>query len=152
MTINWSRVGKSVAAVTAQVAMISWAAMSIAHATLLEGNQITTTFYYPSIGTIGFGGVPITVTVGPGTEITGQPPSFPITTISFSDTSITLDFTTTNTGSVAAFNGWVFSDSPGTVVPFTGATIVTSLTGWQVTFAANDIYLNGSGARPCGRI
>jgi len=115
-----------------------------ASATLLEGREITTAFYFPNQSTIGFGGVPVVSTIGPGIEIAASPQGFPITSIDFSDTSITLDFTASLVGSVASFNGWRFYDVSG--VTFTGATLITSLPGWVVTFDPTDIWLNGSGA------
>jgi hypothetical protein len=120
------------------------AILPTARATLLEGKQITTAFYFPDQNTIGFGGVPVVSTVGPGIEIAASPQGFPIASIDFSDTSILLKFTQTNTGSLAAFNGWRFYDVPD--INFTGATLVTSLPGWVVTFDPGDIWLNGSGA------
>src|ERR1700730_11585698 len=66
--------------------------------------------------------------------------------IDFSDTSIELDFSRNLVGTVAAFNGWRFYDATDTIPAFTNATLVTSLPGWVVTFDADDIWLNGSGA------
>lgn len=118
--------------------------LSETQATLLDGNQITTAFYFPNQSTIGFGGVPVVSTVGPGVEIAKSPQGDPIASIDFSDTAITLDFFVTQVGTVAPFNGWRFYDVSG--VTFTDATLVTSLPGWVVTFDPTDIWLNGSGA------
>ncbi len=115
-------------------------------ATLLDGKNITTAFYFPNTSTIGFGGVPVVSTVGSGVEIAGSPQGYPITSIDFSDTSIKLDFFVSLQGTVAAFNGWRFYDASDTISPFTSANLVTSLPGWAVGFDANNIWLNGSGA------
>jgi hypothetical protein len=128
----------------AQIAICGCLTLSTAQATLLEGKDITTAFYFPNQSTIGFGGVPVVSTIGPGIEIAASPQGFPIASIDFSDTSISLDFTQNLVGTVAAFNGWRFYDVPG--VTFTGATLMTSLPGWVVTHDAGDIWLNGSGA------
>ncbi|MBV8176507.1 MAG: PEP-CTERM sorting domain-containing protein [Verrucomicrobia bacterium] len=127
-----------------EIAICSCLTLSTARATLLEGKNITTAFYFPDQNTIGFGGVPVVSTVGPGSEIAASPQGFPIASIDFSDTSISFDFTRSLVGTVAAFNGWRFYDVPG--ITFTGATLVTSLPGWVVTYDASDIWLNGSGA------
>jgi len=132
-----------VAAVALATAIVALSAFS-ASATLLEGKDVTTAFYFPNQSTIGFGGVPVVTTVEPGNEIAESPPSFPITSIVFGDTSISLNFFVTDVGSVAAFNGWRFYDVSG--VTFTGATLTTSLPGWVLTFDPTDIWLNGSGA------
>jgi hypothetical protein len=132
-----------VVAVALATAIVALSAFS-ASATLLEGKDITTAFYFPNQSTIGFGGVPVVTTVEPGNEIAASPPSFPITSIVFGDTSITLDFFVNDVGTVAAFNGWRFYDVSG--VTFTGATLITSLSGWVLTFDPTDIWLNGSGA------
>ena len=88
----------------------------------------------------------VVTTVGPGVEIAASPQGFPIASIDFSDTSIELDFFRSLVGTVAAFNGWRFYDATDTIPAFTNATLTTSLPGWVVTFDANDIWLNGSGA------
>ena len=113
---------------------------------LLDGKKITTAFYFPNQSTIGFGGVPVETTVGGGVEIAASPQGFPITSIDFSDTSIRLDFFVTLQGTVASFNGWRFYDATDTISPFTSAILTTSLPGWAVTFDADNIWLNGSGA------
>lgn len=115
--------------------------------TILDGKNITTAFYFPNQSTIGFGGVPIESTVGPGIEIAGSPQGFPITSIDFSDTSIKLDFFRNLSGTVASFNGWRFYDANDTIPAFTSAILTTSNTiGWSISFDANNIWLNGSGS------
>jgi hypothetical protein len=130
-----------------QFSMFGYLTTSPAQATLLDGKNITTAFYFPDKSTIGFGGVPVVSTVGPGIEIATSPQGYPITSIDFSDTSIALDFFQTLTGSVAAFNGWRFYDATGTIPAFTNAVLTTSnTTGWTVSFDENNIWLNGSGS------
>ena len=115
--------------------------------TLLEGRSITTAFYFPNQATIGFGGGPVQSLVGLGVEIAGSPQGFPITSIDFSDTAITLDFFRTLNGTVAPFNGWRFYDANNSLPSFTSATLTTTnTTGWSVTFDADNIWLNGSGS------
>jgi len=115
--------------------------------TLLEGRTITTAFYFPNQSTIGFGGVPVESLVGPGIEIAGSPQGFPITSIDFADTSITLDFFANLNGTVAAFNGWRFYDANNSLPAFTGAVLTTTnTTGWSLSFDADNIWLNGSGS------
>lgn len=122
--------------------------VSVAQAsTFLEGKNITTAFYFPDQNTIGFGGVPIETTVGPGIEISASPQGFPITTIDFSDTSIKFNFFRTLNGTIAPFNGWRFYDATNTLPSFTNAILTTSnTTGWSVSFDADNIWLNGSGS------
>jgi hypothetical protein len=146
MEMNWNRVGcvKNVAVTASQVMLFGYLMFSAQANPLLDGKQITTAFYFPDQNTIGFGGVPVVSTVGPGIEIAASPQGFPITSIDFSDTSIELNFSRSLVGTVAPFNGWRFYDVSGAT--FTDATLTTSLPGWVVTFDANDIWLNGSGA------
>ena len=137
---------KNAAILVAQLVIYSYWTLPTAQAVLLDGKQITTAFYFPDQNTIGFGGVPVVTTVGPGVEIAASPQGFPIALIDFSGTSIELDFFRSLVGTVAAFNGWRFYDATDTIPAFTNATLTTSLPGWVVTFDANDIGLNGSGA------
>jgi len=116
-------------------------------ATFLDGHTITTAFYFPDQNTIGFGGEPIQSLVGPGVEISGSPQGFPIASINFSDTAITLTFTENLIGSVAPFNGWRFYDADGTLPAFANASMKTNNTsGWFIFFDSDNIWLNGSGA------
>ena len=112
---------------------------------LLDGTTITTEFNFPTIGTIGFGGVPVDRVVGPGTEIFASPQGFPITDIDFSDTSILLTFTASLMGSPGAFNGWIFYDNLNNIPAFTGASLLQGpgVSGWTVSFDSDHIYLNG---------
>ena len=115
--------------------------------TILDGKKVTTAFYFPNQSTIGFGGVPVETTVGPGIEIAASPQGFPITSIDFSDTSIELDFFRNLNGTIASFNGWRFYDATNTIPEFTDAILTTSnTTGWTVSFDADNIWLNGSGS------
>ena len=127
--------------------MFSCLTAPLTHATILDGKDITTAFYFPDQSTIGFGGVPIETTVGPDIEIDESPQGFPITSIDFSDTSIELDFFRNLSGTVAPFNGWRFFDTTNTIPTFTNAILTTSnTTGWTVSFDADNIWLNGSGS------
>ncbi|MBS0447655.1 MAG: PEP-CTERM sorting domain-containing protein [Proteobacteria bacterium] len=127
-------------------AMVAGPWTPAARAVVLEGKEITTAFYFPDQNTIGFGGVPVVSTVGPGVEIQASPQGFPIASIDFDDTSITLDFFVSLNGTVAPFNGWRFYDASGTIPAFTGARLTTALPGWSVSYDADDIWLNGSGS------
>ncbi len=113
----------------------------------LDGRVITTAFYYPNQSTIGFGGVPVDSFVGAGIEILASPQGFPITSIDFADLSITLDFSASLSGTVAAFNGWRFYDAYNSLPAFTSASLTTfDTSGWSITFDADNIWLNGSGS------
>ena len=131
------------------VLLSSLPALPVRATSLLDGKTITTEFHFPSMGTIGFGGVAVDSVVGPGVEIAASPQSFAIATIDFSDTSILLTFTRTLDGSTGSFNGWRFFDSTGTIAAFTSATFVTDSvnTGWSIAAVdADNIWLNGQGS------
>ena len=59
---------KNAAILVAQLVIYSYWTLPTAQAVLLDGKQITTAFYFPDQNTIGFGGVPVVTTVGPGVE------------------------------------------------------------------------------------
>jgi len=139
---------KYAALLSAQLLVFSYFGQQFAEAsTFLEGKNITTAFYFPNQSTIGFGGIPVETTVGPGVEIGGSPQGYPIASIDFSDTSIELDFFRNLVGTVAPFNGWRFYDANNTIPEFTDAILTMSnTTGWVVSFDADNIWLNGSGS------
>src|SRR4051794_20783936 len=74
---------KNAAIFAAHLVVFSYCTLPTAQAVLLDGNQITTAFYFPDQNTIGFGGVPVMTTVGPGVEIAASPQGFPIASLIF---------------------------------------------------------------------
>lgn len=121
---------------------------SLSTANTLNGKRITTAFYFPNQGTIGFGGVPIDTIVGPSIEISGSPQEFQVASIDFSETTIELRFFQNLTGSISTFNGWRFYDAADTIPAFKKVVLTTlNTTGWIVSFDENNIWVNGSGVR-----
>lgn len=98
------------------IAAIIVVSFTHAHAALLDGKTIRTQFFSPNLTTQV--GSTIDALVGPGTEIAAFPDALPISSIDFGDTTIRITMTTSRSGSVALFDGYVFSDFFGTIAAF----------------------------------
>ena len=123
-------------------ALLQVAVAGALHASVLAGNTIQTSYEFPNIGTNYAG--PVNSVVGAGLELTNFAG---FVNIDFSDTNITVT-TIRNAGiNAVAFDGLHFFDVFGAIPSFTSVTLNAAtnyggLTSSNISFDANNIYVN----------
>ncbi len=131
------------------VVMLAGAAPALAG---LSGSTIDVGYYYPDLSTLyaGATATPPTFVVGAGSESTVAVEGPTWIDVDFSDTTLTLDFTTvlnSPTWNPASFNGLVFTGPA--LATITGISLDPSSTfGFNIanaTLAGNDLRLNWAG-------
>jgi len=132
---------------TAVVAMLI---APTAQATLLDGQTINYQYYYPNLlSPYGFADNGNKL-VGAGVEVNNVADN--MATLDISDTNLSVDYINDSLWSsgLGPFNGFVINDVFGTIPSFTSVSVnpTTNLVGFtpaNITFNANDIFVNWQG-------
>jgi hypothetical protein len=114
-----------------------------ASAATLVGNRVGIQYIFPDLGTV-YESLPANLvgTSGPTTGVAGG-----IFSLSFTDSSVTASaFQFPSSWTSSSFNGFRLYDIDGTIAAFTGVTLgatnMAGLTNANISFDANNIYVN----------
>jgi hypothetical protein len=119
-------------------------------AVLLDGQTVGYQYYYPDLSTLFY--QPPDFVVGPGVELPNglYSTSDGVGQLDVSDTNLLVKFTTTGSWAPGLFNGFRLYDSTSSIAPITSVTVnpATNMPGFtalNVSFDADNIYVNWQG-------